>query len=229
MEDDNTIRFAVGTLNDIRSSVWRIWSNKNDLYLAARSHAQISKFSFHESGSYRFAVNAKVERENDAGDRALYKWRRPDEFAPGWTRCFSILVPPRVTQIPFGNIFNENKLIKIVDPPARDNKVIFNIILSHKAATAEHVIRGSVHMTKILGRIEMLREMAWLVTFQNVFTPAEAVVIQDHFNKLKIHLKAGSTGEDMKSTFLHALEQGETPFLIDIELGRENLYIPPTV
>lgn len=30
----------------------------------------------------------------------------------------------------------------------------------------------------------------------------------------------------MKYTFLHSLEQGATPFLIDIELGKENLDIP---
>jgi len=37
-----------------------------------------------------------VQRENDAEDRAQYKykWKRPDEFMPGWTRCFGILVPP---------------------------------------------------------------------------------------------------------------------------------------
>ncbi|HET8581266.1 MAG TPA: hypothetical protein VFL98_02245 [Candidatus Paceibacterota bacterium] len=185
----------------------------------------ISKFSFHESGKYRFAVNSAVERENDASDRALYKWTRPSEFAPGWTRCFGILVPQRVTRSPFGISFDENKAVELVSPPAKGKKVIFNIILSHKAAKPEHVIRGSAHKIKILGRIEMLREIAWLVTFEDDFGPTEEAVIQDHFDKLKIHLKPGSTGEGMRYTFLHAIEQGETPFLIDIELGRENLDI----
>lgn len=223
----NTIRFAVGTRDDLRSSVWRLWANKNDLYLAARSHAMISKFSFHESGKYRFAVNSTVEREDDASDRALYKWTRPNELAPGWTQCFGILVPPRVTKMPFGNTFDEGKSIELVVPPAKGKKVIFNIILSHKAATPEHVINASTHQIKILGRIEMPKEIAWLVTFEDDFTAAEATVVQDHFDKLKIHLKPGSSGDGMKYTFLHSIEQGVTPFLIDIELGKENLDIPP--
>ena len=222
----SAIRFAVGTRDDLYSSVWRLWANNNDLYLAARSHAMISKFSFHESGKYRFAVNSTIEREDDVSDRALYKWTRPDEFIPGWTRCFGILVPPRVTKEPFGNTFDEEKSVELVAPPAGGKKVIFNIILSHKAATPEDVINGSAHQINILGRIEMPKEIAWLVTFEDNFTSAEAVVTQDHFNKLKIHLKPGSTGDGMKHTFLHAIEQGATPFLIDIELGRENLDIP---
>ncbi|TAK58460.1 hypothetical protein EPO14_03905 [Patescibacteria group bacterium] len=222
----NTIRFVVGTRDDLRSSVWRLWANKNDLYLAARSHAMISKFSFHRSGKYRFAVNSTVEREDDASDRALYKWTRPDEFAPGWTRCFGILVPPRVTEMPFGNTFDEGKSIECVSPPADGKKTIFNIILSHKAATPEHVVSGSAHQVKILGRIEMPQEIAWLVTFEDDFTVAEAAVVQDHFDKLKIHLKPGNTGDGMNHTFLHAIKQGVIPFLIDIELGKENLDIP---
>jgi len=222
----SVIRFAVGTRSDLHSSVWRLWANKNDLYLAARSHAMVSKFSFHESGNYRFAVNSTVEREDDAGDRALYKWKRSKEFVPGWTRCFGILVPPRITKEPFGNSFDEEKSIKLVTPPAKGKKVIFNILLSHKAATPDHVIKGSAHQINILGRIEMPREIAWLITYEDNFTDAEGIVTQDHFNKLKIHLEPGSTGDSLRHTFLHAIEQGETPFLIDIELGKENLDIP---
>ncbi len=222
----NALRFAVGTRDDLRSSVWRLWANKNDLYLAARSQAMISKFSFHESGKYRFAVNSRVERENDAADRALYKWIRPDEFTPGWTRCFGILVPPRVTKMPLGNTFDEGKSIELVAPPAKGKKVIFNIVLSHKMATPEHVVNGSAHQIKILGQIEMPKEIAWLVAFEDDFTAVEKTVIEDHFDKLKIHLKPGSSGEGMKHTFLHVIEQDATPFLIDIELGKENLDIP---
>lgn len=224
--NSNTIRFAVGNEKDVRSSVWRLWSSGNDLYLAARSHAHISKFSFHKSGNYRFAINEKIERENDATDRALYKWNRPNEFTPGWTRCFGILVPPRVTFAPFDNLFQEDKTIEFVASPKANRKIIFNIILSHKAARPEHVVLGSAPDIKILGCINMPQELAWLVSFSEVFTEAESLVVADYFDKLKIHLKPGSTGEGMKNMFLHALENGRTPFLIDIELGKENLEIP---
>jgi hypothetical protein len=224
-KENNTIRFAVGDKGDVRSSIWRLWANGNDLYLAARSYAHISKISFHQSGLYRFAINDKVERENDASDRVLYKWKRPDEFIPGWTRCFGLLFPPRVTQHPFANVFAENKAIQFIEPPAAGRKVILNIILSHKAARSDHVTKGCATGAKILGRIDMPRELAWLISFSDAFTSAESATVSDHFNKLKLHLKPGSSGAEVESSFLHALEEGVTPFLIDIELGRESLEI----
>lgn len=185
----------------------------------------ISKFSFHASGKYRFAVNETIGQKDDEGDRALYKWIRPAEFAQGWTRCFGILVPPRVTKMPFKNIFDEKKSIELVTAPTEGRKIIFNIILSSKEATPEQVISGSAYQIKILGRIEMPREIAWLVVFEDELTSTEAAVTKDYFDKLKIDLKPGSTDSGMKHTFLHVIEQGIIPFLIDIELGKENLNI----
>ena len=73
----------------------------------------------------------------------------------------------------------------------------------------------------------MAEEIAWLIAFEDGFTDAEEAVVKDYFDKLKIHLKPGSTGEGMKNSFLHTIERGANPFLIDIELGKENLDIPP--
>jgi hypothetical protein len=222
-KEANTIRFAVGDKNDVRSSIWRLWAKGNDLYLATRSQAKIVKISFHQSGINRYA---KVESESDSTDRALYKWKRPEEFTPGWTRCFGIFVPPRTTQMPFGYIYKENKIVNFVKPPMIKQKVIFNILFSHKAARPEHLIRGSSHEITILGSIEMQREQAWLVSFYEKFTDEERAVITDHFKKLKIHLKPGSTGAEINYWFLHIMEEGIVPFLLDIELGKENLDIP---
>src|SRR5437870_785321 len=88
----NEIRFAVGTQDDLRSSVWRLWSNKNDLYLAARSTAGLSKISFHASGICRVAVTSRTPRA------ALANWRQPAELVPGVTCLFSIFVPPVVAR-----------------------------------------------------------------------------------------------------------------------------------
>jgi hypothetical protein len=71
----------------------------------------------------------------------------------------------------------------------------------------------------------MPRELAWLISFPDSFTPAETVTVRDHFNKLKLHLKPGSGGAEITYSFLHIIQEGVTPFLIDIELGKENLEI----
>lgn len=226
MSEKNIIRFAVGSRNDVHSSIWRLWSHNSDLYLAARSYANISKFSFHQSGNYRYAINENIKRKDNQTDRALYKWNRSEEVAPGWVQCLGILVPPRITKIPFNNTFLENKSVAFISPPDLGNKVIFNIIFSPKEATEDSLIRNSAHKIQIIGYVVLQRELAWLVTFQDILTLDEEVKMKDHFNKLKIHLKPGATGDSLNNSFLHILEQGKPPFILDIELGRENLQSP---
>jgi hypothetical protein len=228
-KESNTIRFVVGSKEDIHSSVWRLWATGNDLYLAARSHAHISKIRFHQSGINRFATNQNVERKDDAADRVLHKWKRAKEVVPGWTEGFGILVPPRMTQQPFGQAFRGEKSVHFVKPPEQNSKVIFKIVLSHKAARPEHVERLLSHKITIHERVEMKEEFAWLVSFYDTFAPQEHALVADYFNKVKIHLKPGNREESIYDAFLHVLEMGEPPFLIDIQLGRENLDIAPQV
>jgi hypothetical protein len=70
------------------------------------------------------------------------------------------------------------------------------------------------------GHIQMKRELAWLVSFYDNFRLQEQVTVTDHFNKIKIHLKPGSTGEGIHTAFAHLLETGGR---------RENLEITPNV
>jgi hypothetical protein len=220
----DVIRFAVGGREDVRSSVWRLWARGNDLYLAARSFAGTSKISFHQSGINRFAVNSKTARP------PLISWSRPPEIFPGWTVAFAILIPPNITLLPLKDMLRDNKPVQFMVPPRPGTKAIFQIVLSNKAAQEEDMMRlPADKKVTIHGRIEMRRELAWLVSFYDIFTPQEQITVTDHFKKIKIHLKPGSTGEGIHTAFAHLLETGSRSFLTDIQLGRENLDIPPVV
>jgi hypothetical protein len=83
MAEDNTYRFAVGQKNSIRSSVWRLWTKADEIFLAVRSNAGSFKISFHGSGVCQIALTSQFVKEvNDqlieAGkDRSLDRWSRP--------------------------------------------------------------------------------------------------------------------------------------------------------
>jgi len=48
---DVTLNFAVGSRDGPRSSVWRLWANKNgDVFVGCRAHASVNKLTFHASG-----------------------------------------------------------------------------------------------------------------------------------------------------------------------------------
>ena len=48
--------------------------------------------------------------------------------------------------------------------------------------------------------------------------------IKKHFDGIRVHLRPGASGENIKTISAHIVEEGPTgPFLIDIQLGEENL------
>jgi hypothetical protein len=219
------LRFAVGSFEDTRSSVWRLWAKGDDLYLSARAFGGISKFSFHKSGKHRYAINAEIERENAASDRVLYKWERASEFMPGWTESMGIVIPPRITQKPFKNPQSPNKVVHFADTPSPATKVVFKIVFSSKEAILDDLKRVVPYEITLHGKLSLERELVWLISFQEVFSQAEREQLEDDFSKLKIHLKAGATSKNINHAFMHILMRTLVPFVIDLELGEENLSI----
>src|SRR6266508_4520912 len=45
------VRFAVGSPSGPRASVWRLWTQRSDVYMAVRSIGGIQKVSLHEDGN----------------------------------------------------------------------------------------------------------------------------------------------------------------------------------
>jgi hypothetical protein len=78
MPSDLSIRVAVGNSTGPRSSVWRIWTNKNEVYAAHRTLAHIEKLSFHSSGICRRAFTNEQGTTTTMTDRVIDKWRRAE-------------------------------------------------------------------------------------------------------------------------------------------------------
>jgi hypothetical protein len=70
------LRIAVGSLIGPRSSIWRVFSNKDDVYIAHGDLGGIQKFSFHASGICRHAFTREEGPALPGQDRAQRKWRR---------------------------------------------------------------------------------------------------------------------------------------------------------
>jgi hypothetical protein len=90
-----TIRVVVGEPGR-QSGAWRIWSppNKCDIYVAVRAIAGYQKWSFHESGDWRFQwISNKKAKEFGVDNRIIDQWQPPDEYGDtGITRCLAIRV-----------------------------------------------------------------------------------------------------------------------------------------
>jgi hypothetical protein len=75
------LRFGVERSDGYRSVTWKVWSNKNDVYLAQREGPAWQKFSFHGSGNRcRHGFTSEYVKEQGMplglSDRPLTKWQR---------------------------------------------------------------------------------------------------------------------------------------------------------
>jgi len=94
----DSVRFAVVDPSDGRRSMtWTVKTSKNstDVYVWARAMGAIWKISMHESGDWYAGYHGLgIERFVTPGaSRHFDKWRRPNEFHPGFHRSIEIVFP----------------------------------------------------------------------------------------------------------------------------------------
>ncbi|MBI2487101.1 MAG: hypothetical protein HYW01_09110 [Deltaproteobacteria bacterium] len=98
MSEGNTLRFAFGSSDGPNSSIWRVWSNKNDIYVAVRYLAGDIKTSLHESGECQTSFTCEfMESDNKIKDqlfgrRHIKTWQRKELF-PSLYQLMDIVIP----------------------------------------------------------------------------------------------------------------------------------------
>lgn len=71
------LTFAVKRVDEFESGIWRLWITRHgDVYLAQRTMAGITKYSFHRSGICWSAFTAQHGVPPTLNDRAMSKWHR---------------------------------------------------------------------------------------------------------------------------------------------------------
>jgi hypothetical protein len=88
------IRFAAGTPQQPMSLLWRLVVNGNDAYIGANGQLMgLFKLSLHAREWLAGFTRQSGVVIPEKGGRHSDRWRRPAEFAPGWTRGPIIAVP----------------------------------------------------------------------------------------------------------------------------------------
>jgi hypothetical protein len=161
------LRFAVGSPDGPRAGVWRLWAERNDVYIAARILGGAYKISLHESGDWREAFDSNYVRRHPellppGRDRTLERWPRPPELRPGLTRAFRILVP-RSEVVGAASPLRSSKQVTWVLPAPVGWLTCFTILLSTRDWLAdEHPASGQA-TSRLVGRLELPREVVWVV------------------------------------------------------------------
>jgi len=95
----SSLRLAVGSASEPRSSIWNVWAYKNDVYLTTRPLGGILKASLHESGQWQISFTSEFVKAREAKDawttsgRHIQMWKRPPETGVGVTLAARVFIP----------------------------------------------------------------------------------------------------------------------------------------
>ena len=207
-----------------------MWVQRNDVYLGARDILWALKVSLHRSNIWRIAFVNDLEGKDKGTDRAVVKWRRPDEFAPGWTGSIGVLISPIQPQRPFQKAKDDDSRIHWLAPAAEGRKVLFKVLFSQPGYSEKHLKLITVRGDRLVGRLlKRNGEIVWLVVREDELTPIEMANIRDAMDNVKIELSPGasegSIGDSRALFILPADDPGvaNQPTILDIALGKENV------
>jgi hypothetical protein len=131
-KNEQVLRFAVGTDVGPRSAVWRIWTNRDDVYVQSNYSGGAIKTSLHASGRFRHAFSEEEASRwvSDGEDRAFEKWSEPDR-EPGNARLvLEIRIPTDELTIPTQEPEPAAKSkIKFIEPAPPGWEVVASIFL----------------------------------------------------------------------------------------------------
>jgi hypothetical protein len=162
-----TLRFAVGSPEEYRSAIWRLFVQGDDVYLQPRHSGFRSdwKFSLHRSGVWRLAYTKESGYLlPGSSDRVTYRWTRPAAFRPGWVQGPSIVVPYVPLKTPnayFPKDVEDPAAIHWTTPPDPGYNYDFIVLLAAPEAAPlpikdNELLLGPLDLRK-MGAVHLLR------------------------------------------------------------------------
>ncbi len=188
------VRFVVGSPVGARSGIWRVWTNnrRDDLYIAARNLGRTQKVSLHPGFWYYGFTQDYVQRGApllpEGRDRKLEVWEKPAEFAEGWLRAFSVIIPAsEVDETPEPY---EGKEVVWYPKPPDGEAAHFTILISKPDAPRGRrgfpSAEGYAGKTELVTRLELSTgETAWVVTHNAPIDNATKQHLDDARERMK--------------------------------------------
>jgi hypothetical protein len=171
-------------------------------------------------------MTAEVHGAATTADRALVKWQRPVEFTPGWTKCFALLIPPRVVERPLPSRLSDDERILWVRGPSPEERLVFLIVFGPKGGDI-HSVLPSLGDVQVIGQLSLPAEDVWLLAAYESSTAEERDEVRRFFESLRITLTPGAKVEEIGRLFAHSIAaDGPLPFARDHEIGEEHLVLP---
>jgi hypothetical protein len=230
---DKSIRIGLGSISSPKSALWTVVVGSSQVYFSQRSGMQISKFSLHDSGKWRYAVNDL--NWSKAEDRALKKWDRPNPICKSLVLGPAIVFPPIEVELPLGYSDTYTKETFWLAPPNPEEvRVIMLFFSLGSAHLKEHCKKYNIkpdwlYTFPIKNNSRLNADVVTVVSWLQPYSEDDRKLVAETLSGVKIHYD-GDVEPDIRSTALQIvtpsvaeISQGKTITIFEVMLGKDNL------
>jgi hypothetical protein len=206
---------------DVWSSVWRIWTSKDDIYVSYSAAKSSIKVSLHASGRWRFGYEsdeiAQAAGRAPGSDRAVAKWQRPAPLIPGVTQAMAIRIPTsELRSVDAGQA--ETRWALWCEPGPPESAVYFSVFINDTPEPDDWPGKRAMP-TMLVGRLPLTGGREVQVTGHSEDLPPEFVQAMEedkrHLFEERWHDFAGMTGATYRGHMLHGVAEGK-PVITDV-------------
>lgn len=221
----SVLRVGVGSPAEPYSMVWRFWSTRSDVYIAARTLAGVAKLSLHESGVWASAFTTESGVTLDSGDRRHATWRRPPPNpTDGWTRGPAVVIPRIDGRETITPELDTTKVGHWVPAPPPGHSVDLNVLFAPES-DADPTQLGAPSES-IAGFLDLDDgQRVWVVALQTQLTQEQISPMR----QIRDDFKAGITGSvrDLTAASIVWITTSPDgpPLAVEIVLGPNNFYV----
>jgi hypothetical protein len=154
------IRFGVKDCEGRRSSSWKLWRYRGDVYLTARPARGAFKISLHESGNWMVSFTSEFVKKAPAyfktKSRHISRQQKPREVERGVTVACRIHIPVSELRMLDEEKGRNTQQIYWVDAPAQEQSVQFLIVISDETAYFEKWPGETDPAIRSIGKISLV-------------------------------------------------------------------------
>ncbi|MFX1487441.1 MAG: hypothetical protein ACFFBS_10190 [Promethearchaeota archaeon] len=209
-------RFAVGSKDSKRSSIWKVWAQKDDVYIQSRMMGCDAKVSLHRTGMCQFSLTTEWVKKKQARntDRHMIRWQLDKPVASSAIHIFRILIPE--SELRDISIDERVKKVTWIDSPAIGSAALVECYLSPPASDISNSKFPYDHLASF-----QLADSRWFVMLVHYETVLPESIKQLKASRLEIAKLAQNSGIELKPKFraVAFTEHGNEPLKGLIELA----------
>lgn len=214
--DGRIIRFGLRNSGSPSSSLWRMWVQGDETYLAVRTAIGLSKISLHSSGHW--ALAAGTGRVPINGPRSL---------SNNWTAGPRVVFPGVPPLVSLGaSEERTNKCVLLFDDPPNAYWRDLAVLFSRPSASTDDLVRLLPPGSEVIGPLpHRSGDAAWLATLVTPMTSEQVEHIRAERNKFRVTIRGELKSlRSAMAMLIQDAANGDT-MLINIGLGRENIVL----